>query len=352
MKTITPMLLSLVLAVVACGDSAGILPDTGNPLPDAGIQSAGNQPDSGVNDNDASESDDPSLSFTADDEIRADGWGPMVQRDSQTGTFYLYYNRGGGEDQIKYYKTSTDGLNFSEEKVYVDNEVYSVDGRLMPEMENGQTVYRRYLYQPNVKGFKSYVSTDNIKFTEEEGVAFDPPGESPLGIAHSFASSSLVGIVYIDGLDTDESRVKLALSTDNGRTFALADENPLQDDNGATEGPQVDPFPYVLPDGRVRVLTMHEGTKTPTPGKYKAGTVNTSTSTDGGKTFTKDEGARLLVDDLGAHDAWTINDPVMIALDDGRYRIFFAAIVKNPDAAPDADMMGKYHFQILSATSK
>ena len=66
--------------------------------------------------------------------------------------------------------------------------------------------------------------------------------------------------MYIGDKGTSEASVRLAYSTDNGETFELYDDNPLNDLGTHDDGlNQRDPAANVLEDGRIRVFTMVQG---------------------------------------------------------------------------------------------
>ncbi len=104
----------------------------------------------------------------------------------------------------------------------------------------------------------------------------------------------------------------------------------------------MDPKGLLLPDGRLRVITMNQHGP-PYPPAARSGTLYTFTSSDNGKTWVQDDGYRLRYDSFTEFDVYSLNDPKLVRLPDGRYRIYVAAMIKQSD--------GSMEYSILSATS-
>jgi hypothetical protein len=153
--------------------------------------------------------------------------------------------------------------------------------------------------------------------------------------------------MYIGDKGTTTGNVRLAYSDDNGQSFQYYDGNPLHDAGTHDEGlNQRDPDAIVLDDGRIRIFTMVQGGPlAPHPGVRSVTSIYSFTSTDNGQTFTEDPGVRLNPEDFTEFDVWSLNDPSVIQLPDGRYRMYVAGLISTLPDASDA------HWVILSATT-
>jgi hypothetical protein len=67
-----------------------------------------------------------------------------------------------------------------------------------------------------------------------------------------------------------------------------------------------------------------------------------------GTNFFREPGVRLKSADVTEFPVWSLNDPVMVRLPDGRYRIYMAALVD--DTGADGPRPTKW--AIVSATSQ
>jgi len=146
-----------------------------------------------------------------------------------------------------------------------------------------------------------------------------------IGVYNHFVDSTgSVVLLYICDKGGPTASVRRAYSEpgDNGWTFTF-DRTNVFGDYGLGEGNNyVDPKSIRLSDGRIRVITMQQGTRPPQPGGHKAGTLYSFTSEDDGQTFTLELGVRLRAEDFTGFDMWSLNDPWMVRLPDGGYRIY------------------------------
>lgn len=94
----------------------------------------------------------------------------------------------------------------------------------------------------------------------------------------------------------------------------------------------VDPNVLVLADGRMRLITMKQAT-----------TLYSFISSDG-RNFALEQGYRLHLNDFTGFKVSSLNDPKLVRLKDGRYRIYVAALVDRGDSKP--------LWTIVSATTK
>jgi len=90
----------------------------------------------------------------------------------------------------------------------------------------------------------------------------------------------------------------------------------------------LDPNALLLPDGHIRVVTMNPHGP-PAPPLARIGTISTFTSTDHGRTWIKDPDYRLQYDSFTEWNVYSLKDPKLILLPDGRYRIYLASMIKN-----------------------
>jgi len=285
------------------------------------------------------------LNFVPDPGIRVDyasNVAPSV--DPETDIVYLYYWDAANHRNLV--ATSPDGLSFSPGTPPTE---WTHDPRilLMPEPdEHDNPIYRRYLFEPTGE-MRSESSSDGIHFTPDPGVRYTAPVEDvEIGVYDHFVDSAGgVVLLYIGDKGGPTASVRRAYSepSDNGWTFTF-DRANVFGDYGLGEGNNyVDPKSIRLPDGRIRVITMQQGTRPPQPGSHKAGALYSFISEDDGQTFTLEPGFRLRAEDFTAFDVWSLNDPWMVRLPDGRYRIYVHGIYD--------DGSGNIRPAIVSATT-
>ncbi len=295
----------------------------------------------------SSSSEIPSdLVFIPDAGIRVDGSTiPEAGVDPESGTVYLYHSVGPQQ----FVSLSTDGgLNFSESQP-MTNRAFDPRTLQMPQPNSdGQPIWRQYLWEQEI--FASAVSTDGLQYIREDGVRYDPPHTEIVGVYTNFVTADeRVGLMYIGDKGTSEASVRLAYSTDNGETFELFDDNPLNDLGTHDDGlNQRDPAANVLSDGRIRIFTMVQGgPDAPLPGQRAVTQIESFTSDDDGLTFTYDVGVRLSPGDFTEFDVWSLNDPSVIQLSDGRYRLYVAALITETSDTDGSDS----RWVIVSATT-
>ena len=143
--------------------------------------------------------------------------------------------------------------------------------------------------------------------------------------------------------------VRRAVSRDGGWSFTFDSDNVLKDKDLEAKKKFVDPKAFLLPDGTWRLLNMRRGENgtSPQPGVVAVGEVVTFISRNG-MDFFREPGVRLKPSDFTEFPVWSLNDPVMVRLPDGRYRIYVAALVD--DTSPGAPSSTKW--VIVSATSQ
>ena len=287
------------------------------------------------------------LNFVPDPGVRIElGAVPEVGLDQETGEVYLYYSIGPDP----YLATSdSGGLEFSDPQAPTDM-AHDPRGVLMPQPDDdGNPIWRRIRWDVSVGAFTSMASSDGADFSPEDGFRYDPAETENVGVYTVFnTSDGRVGLMYIGDKGMTTANVRLAYSTDNGQSFQLEYDNPLGDAGTHDEGlNQRDPAANVLDDGRIRVFTMVQGgTEAPLPGTRTVTSIFSFTSTDDGHSFEADSGQRLAPDDFTEFDVWSLNDPSVIQLPDGRYRMYIAGLVSEEPDASDV------HWAILSATTQ
>lgn len=227
---------------------------------------------------------------------------------------------------------SDDGIAFSEGNQFSINDRPGV--QLPQPDENGNTIYRKFILtseglssKTSTDGGKTYQSDDEIRyFLQQED-------KNSIGYYDSFNNGrGQIILLYIGAFGFPEENIRLAISEDNGETFQFRDANPLQDSGlSATGYDHRDPRVTMLADGRLRLFSMVQGvTGAPIPGTKSAGLIYSHSSEDGGYTWTKDEGIRLSKDDFN-YDVWSLNDPHVVPIGDGRYRMYVTALIADDD---------------------
>ncbi len=294
----------------------------------------------------------PDLQFTPDPGIRVDRASiPGAAVDPVTGTVYLCYeDHSGGEGPgEKMVQSSSDGLNFSNPAPYE-----SLPARLDPRavlLPDG--TWRKYIFNHVQKNIISQSTSDGLDYTDDEGVRYglDPSDNGTFGVYDVYVDHKKdVIMLYIGDMGGNDN-VRRARSTDGGQTFVFETDNLLGDRDLDKTMKYVDPKTLLLPDGRRRLITMRRGPNgvAPQPGTRAIGEIHTFISVNGSDYY-HEPGIRIDHDDFTEFNVWSLNDPVMVRLPDGRYRIYVAALVDD-DTATEQD--GKYpsKWVILSATS-
>ncbi len=249
------------------------------------------------------------ICFIPDPGLRIDNASnASVGIDPSTGTIYLYYlDRAANRNKVA---TAEDGLNFGEGIVPT---TYAFDSHnvLLPD-----GTWRRYSYDNRSGQMTSMSSTDGLHFTPDDGVRYAPQEDDKgtLGVYdfHVTASGTMV-MVYLGDLP-GLNNLRRAVSTDNGWTFTFDRADLLGDAAlGGGSNSFVDPKLIELPDGRVRLIAM------------KQGSIYSFIADDNLETFTQELGARLSPTDFTEFSVMAFFDPVVVRLPDGRYRMFMTA---------------------------
>lgn len=270
--------------------------------------------------------------FVADEGIRMEnGSNAGVKFDQAGGITLLYENRGiGGGNNTATATQESDWLEFGEIKTKV-----SADHFRAIQLPDG--TWRAYGFD-TTKGIegtclKSQSSSDGVSFTPDEGCRYELQAEDKgrMGVYDLFSDSKGgVVLLYIGDL-MGVNNVRRAYSTDNGWTFTFDRGNVLGDENAGGGGRSfVDQKTIKLPDGSIYLVAM------------QMGKIYGFLSTDDGETF-EQQGEILSANDFSDHGIHSLHDPQIIALPDGRLRIYLAGSQGTPQ---DEEWV------ILSATSE
>lgn len=258
------------------------------------------------------------LLFIPDPGYRVDGGAnasPAV--DPETGNIWLYYS--DGPDQ--YRTVSEDGLNFPAGETPTDWQ-FDPRGTWLP----GGT-WRRYGYVPAVEAFRSRASADGVNYGLDDGTVhyeIQPEDNGWVGVYTAF--TNLLDDVVLIYLGDDPGTARRAISSDGGEQFVF-DQGNLLGDEAYRECKWIhwDPRATLLEDGRVRLFTMVQGPQPALPGHRVVGKVYSFISEDGTDAFSLEAGVRLQPSDFSDLFLWSLHDPWVIQLPDGRFRMYVAA---------------------------
>jgi hypothetical protein len=366
---------------MACGSVGG---DAPAPLTDATASvDQGSQAD-----NSGSSGHSLPLKFVLDPGIRIDkatnAWASVLEDSDGSQKVYLWYldrsvsATGPGE---QYVIVSEDGLEFDRDTAHeykkpnyagAPEDVIRNDPRhkLMPADENGGPIWRIYAGTPD--GVKTQSSTDGLNFVLDDGYAYlyhnegegleNDKGSIGYNDVHPTPDGRLV-FTYIGDMGPEGyNNVRMAISTDNGKSFQWEKANVLDDAHLVEEGGHqacsyVDPKPTVLPDGGIWYFLMTQACEPPAPVIGRAtGYIHSFYSPDG-VNFTKDEGIRLQPSDFDWETfgfvVYSLNDPTVVRLVDGRYRMFVTARICDSQEPQDCDAGGPGNIReaLVSATA-
>ncbi len=242
---------------------------------------------------------------------------PRIFYDDSTEIYYLYYdNQGGGGGGSKY-ATSDDGLNFSDPQNQPPPSNISDSSYVhSPKIANmHDSIYKNLWF--NGDTLVSATSTDRINFTEDPGYCYilQAGDNNTCGVFDFFTlSPDSVVFIYIGDM-FGANNCRIAISTDNGQSFTFVSDNPLGDiAAGGGSNAYVDPKATKMKFG-YRLYTMKGGNKI-----YSFSTVN-------GINYVMDAGTRLQTTDFTQFTSLTLNDPHVIRLPDGRFRMYVASSV-------------------------
>jgi len=285
------------------------------------------------------------LNFYADPGFRK-GYGatnPMAGL-SPNNLVYLYYNDEGLLQNTSGSKlaTSTDGINFADGATPTTY-LYHPKYVLMPD---GIT---RRTYMPagneTARVVSKYITTGTTRT--------DDPGERYNGVSIDNGAIGIVEVfpdniggylmLYIgDKFNINNIRRAYSPPGDNGMNFSFTTEDILGDaSRPAGSDRNVDQFSLLLPDSRRRLFTM----------AYGGSRIDSYISSDHGTSFTQESGSRITTSDFSEFSVYSLHDPSVVRLSDGRYRMYVCARVDYDTSAAE-DSSDRYKFVIVSATTR
>ena len=282
---------------------------------------------------------DNDLIFIPDSGIRIDSSGISRVLIDPTGVYILYYTQGPSNGVA----VSDDGLNFTIE----DPQNYpSFRYKLMPDSS-----YMHYFIDivNDTALLKSRSSIDGVTFTLDSGNRFVFPTNDAITSANVYSTffNNILGEVYMIYLagEIDNARSIKSESGNNGWHFGSYTTNIFGDSVlGGGNQSYWDPNAIVLPDNRIRIFTMNQHGH-PVPPAVPKGTIYSFTSNDQGATFIQDPDYRLRFDDYDEFEVISLNDPKVILLPDGRYRMYVASMIRTGQGNDDIK------WSIVSATT-
>ena len=265
------------------------------------------------------------LRFTPDPGLRVDNASNPAARVDESGKVILFYeNQASRRVQVA---TAADGMKFPE-GVPPTGIRHPFDTKL-PD-----GTWRRYSWDRQTRAFTSSSSKDGTRYTPDAGVRYTlhESDRGTMGIYDVFSDArGGVVLLYLGDMQ-GANNVRRAYSADGGNTFTYTGGNVLGD-AGASGGGRsyVDQHSIPLPDGRRRLTCM------------KACDVFSFITEDDGMTFKLEPGARLACRDFTEFPVRCLNDPTLVRLPDGRYRIYVTAQIETA--------AGRRRQAIVSATT-
>ncbi len=245
---------------------------------------------------------------------------------------YLTYKDTSGDKANSGYNCafSLDGLHFEEERIEYDKK------EDLPGIEitiNGEKTYKRFQFETSLDDkiiLRDYTSTNGEDYIKGD-IVYEYDGLGSVGYYDYFLNEDgVIVLLFIGDIVLDSEHMLLATSEDNGLSFQTFDEDPLKDLGSASSGLNFrDPRFTFLSDGRVRLFTMVTGDPSPKlPGERATGRIYSHISVDGGYTWELEEGIRLSAADFG-YNVWSLNDPHIIELPNGDFRMYVTALVED-----------------------
>ena len=272
-------------------------------------------------------SQNPDLKFYPDPGIRIENAGLAAPGPAPGGMLWLYHEDVTSGPLVS---VSPDGLHFPPGVPYTTFE----HNPKRVHLPNG--TWKMYVYDAINLVLKSESSTDGITFTSDPGIRYGLTtiDNGTMGVYdHALDTSGGLVMVYVGDLyGVNNIRRAYSPPASMGETFHFTDGDPLGDAGAGGGGnTYVDPKFTEFPDGRVRLFVMKQGDVF-------------SFITSDLVNFTKENGARLRCVDFTEFNVVVLNDPWVIRLRDGRYRMYVTAQID--------DGNGGITFNIVSATTR
>ncbi len=266
-------------------------------------------------------------------------------------TLFLFYNHelfnGTQGKGVGIATQSSDWLVFDTSYSFFDFEDYFIRYK-MPD-----NTYRKY--HPEGNQIKSESSITGLNFIPDTGNRYiAQPFDSSFGVStYITASDGSVHLFYnTTGQEKIACRHAVSAPGDNGMNFNYMGMNVFGDSAYTTGNFFVDPNAIFNPDGSISVYLMNQAGG-PFPPAGRTGYIHSFTSYDNGQTFSLDsdesgDTIRFKFDDFEAgygfpETVYSLNDPKVVRLPDGRYRVYVSAMLK--------DSAGSIRYAIVSATS-
>jgi len=282
------------------------------------------------------------LTFIPDSGIRIKNAAQPAPTIADDGSIYIFYSNKAvlpNDPSSNAAAYSADGLTFTETNL--DPHQVPVINPFATRLPDG--TWRLYDLDGQTGIITSRSSTDGIHFTPDDGIRYTTPAEQmPVGVRDFFVNTAGdVIYMYIGAMAKENHYIRQAVSTDGGDTFTFYADDPLGDKDTSGFDRNVDPKFVTLPDGSARLITMVQKNP-PIPKQRACCDIYSFTSADG-YTFTQAPGIRLRASDFTEFTVWSLNDPWMIQLPDGRFRIYVAALIDDGTTEP--------YYGIVSATT-
>ena len=265
------------------------------------------------------------LQFMPDPGVRVDNASNPAARVDEEGSVILFY-----EDQARHrvrVATAGDGIRFSG-----GVEPAGIRHPFTARLPDG--TWRRYSWDRQARVFTSSSSKDGAHYAPDAGVRYTlhESDRGSMGIYDVFSDARGGVVLLYLGDMRGANNVRRAYSTDGGDTFTFTNGNVLGDaDSGGGGRSYVDQHSIPLPDGRRRLTCM------------KACEVFSFITEDDGRTFKLEPGTRLTRRDFAEFPVRCLNDPTLVRLPDGRYRIYVTAQIETA--------AGHRHQAVVSATT-
>lgn len=290
------------------------------------------------------------LVFIPDTGLRIDNASNVAPSVGDDGVVYLFYEKHKGKlpEPGKPGRGEPPGprpeqmMSWSGDGLAFDNAVPRRDPRVdrrrdprLIHIPDGS--WREYIWDMRAEEFISITTRDGVHFTRDPGTRYrgnhssDPCEEDndSIGIYDLFWNDGgeLVMLYLGDNRGPYDS-VRRAVSRDRGDSFEFDRGNVLGDCYDVGERMNhVDQKHIILPGGRVRLFTMVGGGGPPQPGARRCCRIHSWISDDGGDTFAPEPGVRLAPEDFTGFDVYSLNDPWVVRLRDGRYRMYVTALI-------------------------
>ena len=253
------------------------------------------------------------------------------------GAVYLYATKEGGGTDLY---ISENGLDFDS----VDINEYP-DFRAL-RLKDGRFAKFNFIRGEPFGVLKMSVSDDGRTFTVLKDTLFIFPDNDSINDALGYHTKFYdktggICLVYLAG-GVDNARFIHTSPGDPNYIFGDYRTNIFHDSTLGRGYTYVDPYGILLPDGRLRVITMNQHGP-PAPPAARKGTIYTFTSYDNGETWQQDPDYRLRYDSFTEFEVYSLNDPKLVRLPDGRFRIYVAALIKEGE--------NDFEYSVISATS-